>query len=143
MPLTLHPNIEVRASRIEGKGLFAKAPFQKGETFWVTSGQHAWVIMTDAEFQAYTKTVPSYYAVYLGNGTHRVSMVSREEDPSNYGNHSCDPNIAPAGDEMMALRDIAVGEELTVDYAQLSPKSWSMPCNCGAQNCTGLVRGKL
>ena len=143
MALTLHPKIEVRDSPIEGKGLFAKAPFQRGEQFRVTSGQHAWVLMTDAEFQAYSKTVPSYDAVYLGNGTHRVSMVPREEDPSNYGNHSCDPNIAPAeDDEVVALRAIAVGEELTIDYAPLSPKEWSMTCTCGAKQCTGIVRGK-
>jgi|ERR1051326_958378 SET domain-containing protein len=141
--MPLHPKIEVRDSRIEGKGLFAKAPFQKGEQFRVTSGKHSWVIMSDEAFQDYIKTVHAYDAVYLGNGKQRVSTVSREGDPSNYGNHSCDPNMAPAGDEMVALRDIAVGEELTVDYADLSPKTWSMHCTCGATNCTGRVRGKL
>lgn len=110
MTLTLHPKIEVRDSRIAGKGLFATAPFQQGETFRVTSGQHAWVMMTDAEFQAYITTISAYDAVYLGNGMYRVSTVSREEDPSNYGNHSCDPNIAPVGaEEMMALRAIGIG----------------------------------
>ncbi|HZU66500.1 MAG TPA: SET domain-containing protein-lysine N-methyltransferase [Ktedonobacteraceae bacterium] len=143
MALVLHPKIEVRDSPIEGKGLFAKEPFKKGERFTVTSGKHSWVVMTDKEFQDYIRAVQSYDAVYLGNGTHRVSTVSRAEDPSNYGNHSCDPNIAPAGDEMIALRDIEAGEELTLDYAQLSPKSWSMKCNCGAKNCTGIVRGRL
>jgi uncharacterized protein len=143
MALILNPKIEVRDSRIEGKGLFAKEPFKKGEKFSVTSGKHSWVTMTDKEFQEYIKTVNTYDAVYLGNGKHRVSTVSREEDPSNYGNHSCDPNIASAGDEKIALRDIAAGEELTVDYALLSPKTWSMKCNCGAKNCTGIVRGKL
>ena len=143
MALILHPKIEVRDSSIEGKGLFAKEPFKKGEKFRVASGKHSWVIMTDKEFQQYIKTVHSYDAVYLGNGKHRVSTVPREEDPSNYGNHSCDPNIAPADDEMIALRDIAAGEELTIDYAQLSPKTWSMRCNCRAKNCTTIVRGKL
>ena len=143
MALILHPKIEVRGSNIEGKGLFAKEPLKKGEKFRITSGKHSWVIMTDKEFQEYIKTVHSYDAVYLGNGTHRVSTVPREEDPSNYGNHSCDPNIASANDEMIALRDIAAGEELTIDYAQLSPKTWSMRCNCRAKNCTSIVRGKL
>jgi SET domain-containing protein len=143
MALTLHPKIEVRDSRIEGKSLFAKEPFKKGEQFRVTSGEHSWVMMTDREFQKYIKTVPTYDAVYLGNGKHRVSTVSREEDPSNYGNHSCNPNIASVGDEMIALRDIAAGEELTIDYAELSPKTWSMKCNCGAMNCTGIVKGRL
>jgi SET domain-containing protein len=142
MALTLHPKIEVCDSPIEGMGLFAKEPFKKGERFQVTSGNHSWVIMTDKEFREYIKTVKSYDAVYLGNRNHRVSTVPREEDPSNYGNHSCDPNIAPVGAEMIALRDIAAGEELTSDYAELSPKNWSMKCNCGAKNCRSIVKGR-
>lgn len=71
MTLLLHPKIEVRDSGIEGKGLFAKAPFIKGERFKAASGEHSWVTMTDAEFQEYIKTVDSYDAVYLGNGGHR------------------------------------------------------------------------
>ena len=143
MTLLLHPKIEVRDSGIEGKGLFAKAPFIKGERFKAASVEHSWVTMTDAEFQEYIKTVNSYDAVYLGNGIHRVSTVSREVDPSNYGNHGCDPNTASVDDERVALRDIAAGEELTIDYTEHSPKTWSMRCHCGAKICTGIVRGKL
>ncbi len=68
MAFTLHPKIEVRDSGIEGKGLFAKEPFKKGEKFKVVSGEHSWVIMTDVEFQKYITTVRSYDAVYIGNG---------------------------------------------------------------------------
>ena len=81
--------------------------------------------------------------MYLGNGGHRVSTVSREVDPSNYGNHGCDPNTASVDDERVALRAIVAGEELTIDYAEHSSKTWSMRCHCGAKNCTGIVRGKL
>lgn len=139
----LNAKIEVRQSSIEGNGLFAREPFRKGAWFKVTCGEQQSVIMTDEQFQAYIRTVPSYDAVYLGGGMHRVSMLSREEDPSNYGNHSCDPNTAQASDGVVALRDIAAGEEITMDYAQLSPKSWSMKCNCGQENCRGVVRGML
>ncbi|MGH7923277.1 MAG: SET domain-containing protein [Candidatus Binatus sp.] len=141
--LQLNPKIEVRNSPIEGKGLFAKEPFKKGEKFKVAYGEHPWVIMTDKEFQAYVGTVSSYDAVYLGGGKHRVSTLSREEDPTNYGNHCCDPNIAPDGDDLIALRDIDSGEEITTDYAQLSPRSWSMKCNCGAKKCKRVVPGLL
>jgi SET domain-containing protein len=143
MALRLNPKIEVRRSKIEGKGLFAKEPLKKGEKFKVVYGEHPSVVMTDEEFQRYIKTVDNYDAVYLGNGKHSVSTISREEDPSNYGNHSCDPNIAPDGEGVIALRDIETAEEITIDYAQFSPKSWSMKCNCGAKNCKGVVKGLL
>jgi len=141
--LKLHPKIEVRDSPIEGKGLFATQPFKKGERFKVTEGEHPFVIMTDAEFEEYKQTHDHWDAMALGDGTHKVGTLSREEDPSNFGNHSCDPNIAPDGDGSIALRDIAAGEEITADYAQFSEKSWSMVCHCGAKNCKGTVRGKL
>lgn len=143
MSLALNPKIEVRESAIEGKGLFAKEPFKKDDIFAITTGEHPSVIMTDEEFEAHKKTADYWDAVYLGDGKHQVSTLAREDDPSNYGNHSCDPNIAPHGDEVIALRDIPVNEELTIDYAQFSPKDWSMKCNCGAANCTGEVKGTL
>lgn len=143
MSLILNTKIEVRNSIIEGKGLFAKEPFKQGEKFKIVFGEHPPVVMADEEFETYKKSVSSWDAVYLGNGKHRVSTISREEDPSNYGNHSCGPNIAPDGEEVIALRDIQAGEEITVDYAQFSPKTWTMKCNCGAKNCRGEVRGIL
>lgn len=141
--MRLHPKIEVRESPIEGKGLFAKATFKKGERFNVTEGEHPFVVMTDAEFEAYKQTHDHWDAIALGDGTHKVGTLTREEDPSNYGNHSCDPNIAPDGDASIVLRVIAPGEEITADYAQFSDKDWTMDCNCGATNCTGIVRGKI
>lgn len=143
MTLTLNPKIEVRDSSIEGRGLFAKEPFKKGEKFEITHGEQSAVVMNDIEFEAYKKTVDSWDAVYLGSGKYKVGTLPREEDPSNYGNHSCDPNIAPDGDRLIALRDIAADEELTIDYTQFSPKDWEMKCNCKAKNCTGFVKGNM
>ena len=57
-------------------------------------------------------------------------------------NHSCDPNCETDGEGdkiwIVALRDIAAGEELTYDYCL-----WDgaiddpAPCYCGAKNCRG------
>lgn len=141
--ITLNPKINVRDSPIEGKGLFAKESFKKGENFQVTHGKHSSIVMTKKEFEAYKKTVKSWDSAYIGGGKYRVSTLSREEDPSNFGNHSCDPNIAPIGDAVIALRDISVDEELTVDYAQFSRKDWRMECSCDAINCPKTVNGIL
>ena len=144
MNLTLNPKIEVRQSAIEGKGLFAKEPFKRGERFKATCGEAPFVVMTEKEFEAYKQTVDSWDAVYIGDGKHRVGILSKDDDPSNYGNHSCRPNLKSGSDGMVvALRDIEAGEELTGDYAQYSPKSWTMECNCGTSNCVKIVRGAL
>ena len=59
MGLTLNPKIEVRQSAIEGKGLFAKEPFKRGERFKATCGEAPSVVMTEKEFEAYKQTVDS------------------------------------------------------------------------------------
>jgi SET domain-containing protein len=142
MKTWLNPNITVRWSPIQGKGLFATAPIAKGEQL-TRNGEDDYAIMTDEEFWAFTKTATSYDAMALGNGTHRVSTVSRDQDPSNYGNHSCDPTAEMSDSGLVAKRDIAAGEEITSDYALHSSRSWSMVCNCRAPNCRKVVQGML
>jgi hypothetical protein len=57
-------------------------------------------------------------------------------------NHSCEPNTffrcTPARAEVYALRDIAPGEELTVDYGE-SHHNGRLACACGAGNCRGKI----
>jgi SET domain-containing protein len=57
-------------------------------------------------------------------------------------NHSCEPNTffrcTPARAEVYALRNIAAGEELTVDYGE-SHHNGRLPCACGARNCRGRI----
>ena len=57
-------------------------------------------------------------------------------------NHSCAPNTffrcTPERAEIYALRDIARGEELTVDYGE-SQHEGRLPCRCGAARCRGAI----
>lgn len=68
-----------------------------------------------------------------------------DDQPENWApqNHSCDPNSRYAGLDVVALRDITAGEELTLDYATLCDEN--MPpfdCQCGAPNCRGRIVGR-
>lgn len=57
-------------------------------------------------------------------------------------NHSCAPNTVFDGLNVVALRHIPEGEELTLDYADyLNEMSASFECCCGAPNCRGLITG--
>jgi SET domain-containing protein len=57
-------------------------------------------------------------------------------------NHSCAPNTffrcTPERAEIYALRDIARGEELTVDYGE-SQHEGRLACRCGAPACRGAI----
>jgi hypothetical protein len=58
-------------------------------------------------------------------------------------NHSCEPNVGMGGNVLLvSMRDIAAGEELTLDYAMfLTDPVFAMECRCGAVACRGTVTG--
>ena len=78
------------------------------------------------------------YATAVGNDV----FMLWDEDPQGWApqNHSCDPNTAFRGLNLIALGDIRRGEELTIDYATLGiPDAASFACRCGAKNCRGTI----
>jgi hypothetical protein len=57
-------------------------------------------------------------------------------------NHSCQPNTAYDGLNVIALRNIEKGEELTLDYASfLDEHMEPFGCRCGAPHCRKFIRG--
>ena len=71
-------------------------------------------------------------------------FVLWDENPAEWApqNHSCEPNTGFHGLNVIALRAIAKGEELTLDYAELlNEESEPFECTCGAASCRGLVTG--
>jgi hypothetical protein len=59
-----------------------------------------------------------------------------------YVQHSCAPNAAIRDRELLAIAEIAAGDEITFDY---ETTEWDMAspfaCACGAPACRGIVRG--
>jgi D-alanine-D-alanine ligase len=57
-------------------------------------------------------------------------------------NHSCDPNTWLQGLDLVARRDVALGEEVTVDYATFcGPAMAPFECACGAALCRRVING--
>ena len=78
------------------KGLFATKNYKQGDKVHTLTGE------------IFDK--PTRETIRIGNNRHIYD---------NYGifiNHSFDPNIHIHHDEMFALRDINIGDELTFDY---------------------------
>ncbi|MEJ7584802.1 MAG: SET domain-containing protein-lysine N-methyltransferase [Acidimicrobiales bacterium] len=63
--------------------------------------------------------------------------------PGCYLNHSCEPNAMRHGVDVFAWRNIAAGEEITIDYRLNAFDGDSWPCDCGAGACTGVVVGSF
>jgi hypothetical protein len=57
-------------------------------------------------------------------------------------NHSCNPNAGVRGGvNLVALRDIATGEEIRFDYSTTMDEDlWTMECRCGDARCRAVVR---
>ena len=60
-----------------------------------------------------------------------------------YSNHSCEPNVGFGGNVVLvAMRDIAAGEELTTDYALFDDYEGGMDCACGTPSCRRRIDGR-
>ena len=69
-----------------------------------------------------------------------------EEDPSGWApqNHSCNPNTAFDGLNVVAIKKIAKGQELTLDYADFLDENMEpFKCQCGASSCRGEISGTI
>ncbi len=118
-------------SAIDGYGVVAAKPFAEGDLICEIDGV-TWKEGDD---------VDDRYSLWVENGLY-FDMV----DQTRYINHSCDPNaVVDAGitDDghvwatVTALKAIAVGEELSYDYA--FPAHLAEPCRCGSPRCRGLI----
>ncbi len=59
-----------------------------------------------------------------------------------FANHSCSPNAGIRNlFDIVAMRDIAVGEEVTWDYDMTEDTYWRMDCRCESSNCRKLIGG--
>jgi hypothetical protein len=67
----------------------------------------------------------------------------REPETADFLNHCCEPNAGMSGQlALVALRDIAPGEEVCLDYAMTDGSPYDeFPCACGAAQCRGWVTG--
>jgi D-alanine-D-alanine ligase len=88
---------------------------------------------------------PTRTSVQIGIGRHIDSWGTDPSVPGNvfrYLNHSCAANARMRGLDLIAVRPIAAGEQVTFDY---DSNEWDMispfPCACGAAHCRGLIRG--
>jgi hypothetical protein len=66
-----------------------------------------------------------------------------EPEPADFINHSCHPNCGMSGSVLVvALRDIAVGDELTYDFAMSDGCDYDeFECGCGTSLCRGKITG--
>jgi uncharacterized protein len=121
--------------------LYAAATIRAGETVFVWGGGR---LISDAELRAIAASGRRYSSAATGEDQHILwSAEDLDAGGPGGGNHSCDSNLWMLDARTVgARRDIAAGEELTLDYALISvAPEWRMECHCGSPLCRGIVTG--
>jgi uncharacterized protein len=126
--------VRVARSRIDGYGVFAAEPIAQRLKIGEIRGES--IGITEARRRAATQARIMIVEV----SAKRAIDASRSSDPMRFTNHSCAPNarlaIRDGRIEFYALRAIAGGEELTVDYGETHHEG-RLECRCGAPGCIG------
>ncbi|MBU1124765.1 MAG: SET domain-containing protein-lysine N-methyltransferase [Candidatus Omnitrophica bacterium] len=132
--------VEVRCSGINRKGVFARRALRKDEVIAVWGGH----IITEEKFKQLLRTRfknIDEYATKIADGFYLVSCTKGGLEDDDFFNHSCNPNAGIKGQIMMvAMRDIASGEEITYDYCMTDADfNYSFQCVCSARNCRKVI----
>jgi SET domain-containing protein len=126
--------VDVRPSRIDGQGAFAAEAIPARRKIGEVRGEP--ISVREARRRA--RTLARIMIVEVSD--RRAIDASASTDPLRFTNHSCAPNavlrIRQGRVEIYAMRAIAPGEELTVDYGE-SHHEGRLACRCGAARCAG------
>ncbi len=132
----LSPRLEARPVNDKGAyGVFAREAVPAGELLVMWAGE----LRTPEAFQQLPPLLQSRSVQVEEN----LYLVPTRTEPADFVNHSCDPNAGLSGQiALVALRDIAAGEEIHYDYAMTDGSPYDeFDCRCGAPNCRRRVTG--
>jgi uncharacterized protein len=132
----LTPKARPAPAATKGYGSFVCEPIAAGEVVAAFGGR----CVTRDEFDL-LPTRQQVRSVQIDENLYLAGAP--EPEPADFINHSCDPNCGLSGNVVLvALRDIAIGEELVYYYATTDGSSYDeFECECGAAICRGKVSG--
>ena len=128
----MNESVEVKRSVRHGSGLFVRMAFRAGDAVYVVAKGR---VLRRAEIESLTALERNHLDL-IGEDLFEVI-----EPPGCNINHSCEPNLEERDRTGVALRDLAAGEEVTLDYDRIALLEEPFPCRCGSKGCRGVVRG--
>lgn len=125
----------VEPSGVVGRGLFAGCPIPRRAKIGEFTGER--ISLREARRRAGRQRI-----VAIVELDRWALDATREKTGFRFINHACEPNTfmrrTATRCEFYALRPIAPGEELTVDYGS-SHHEGRLRCRCGASACRGWI----
>ena len=133
----------MKGNSIAGYGIYASRIIKKGEIIFKGEGRSQRIITKRFVDKNWNEEEKLHFRRYAYPVSGEL-FILWDEDPAEWSpqNHSCDPNTTFDGLNMLATRNIAEGEELTLDYADFLDENMEpFQCQCGSPNCRGLISG--
>lgn len=133
----------LKGNSIAGYGIYASQSIMANELIFNGEGKNQRLVtrrFVEKNWSIKEKEIFARYAYPVSNEV----FLLWDDDPNGWApqNHSCNPNTIYDGLNVVALRNINSGEELTLDYASfLDEHMEPFQCQCGSPNCRGLVTG--
>jgi SET domain-containing protein len=125
----------IRSSSIHAAGCYTTRPFKKGSRVCEYEGPR---FTKDVADERYRDRFVTYLFSCGDDG-----MVIDGFGTAMFINHSCDPNCETEDHSgriyVVAIRDIAAGEELTYEYNLCDSDDAEADCYCGAAACRGTM----
>ncbi len=134
----------VKGSSLAGYGIFATRKIFKNDVIFKGEELAQRIVskrFVDENWNEKQKSDFKHYAYPISKEVY----ILWDSNPVNWApqNHSCHANTFYEGLNVVALRDIHEGEELTLDYASFIDESMEpFACQCGSENCRKIVFGR-
>lgn len=124
----MNPGLEIKETEKKAKGVFAKKDVHKGDILCIFGGH-----IVTLEEEKVDSGIQIHENLVLTSLDHK--------EPTDYVNHSCNPNAGIKGQNfLVSIREIKKGEEICFDYAMCLFSKTKNPdyvfdCMCGHKNC--------
>jgi uncharacterized protein len=131
----MHDALVIRSSSIHAAGCYTTRRIKKGTRVCEYDGPR---FTKDVADERYKDRDITYLFSSSSDG-----MVIDGFGTAMFINHSCDPNCESEDADgrifVVAIRDIAAGEELTYEYNLYDSDDVEQDCYCGAAQCRGTM----
>lgn len=138
--LKQRPYLFIGDTGSKGMGVYAAKPFRCGEIISIDDDNDYYANVLSYEQIINQGYDVHHHAFQVGHDAYVLPVGSVDD----LMNHSCDPNcgirLTPQGYINIALRDIAIGDEVCYDYSTYMNGPYEpMQCACEAGSCRGIV----
>ena len=137
------PKYRIRPDALIGYGIVASRFIKKNETIFSFEGRAQRIVTRRHAEQRWPGAQLHDFKQYAYPLSREV-YVLWHDDPQQWApqNHSCRPNTAYDGLNVIALADIGPGAELTLDYASFMNENMEpFACTCGSDDCKINITG--